>query len=545
MMAPFCLNTRKITLFAVIFVINGLCKSAMLTSAASLFRREETRILTAQDSIRFPKKAAFHETPDVNEDPPTRPMDGNSEVLRSQPTMARQNHASTILSRMKSSIRIHPQEVKIRLYGIAKQMGMAQSSKNPASQGNYRQDIMTATRLSGGAEQELSTTPERSDQTTETAGTSKSPPTGAFLGNLDNFRKRSLKLPQSIVQGSGPIMEKFKSTADIVQKTSSRVAPSVFSTLSLLYTSNKGMSVLSLYALALLGASCGFHLFLHFITIGYALGIGLPISVALYVYNKHSILPRATLFHSFITVAWSVRMLVFFLWREYISWPALHEKVVEIQKRMKIPFASRLLCWLVYSFFYLSMMSMSLGRLQQGMNAKWGFLGLIGLLMQIGGLGLETIADLQKNGFKARNRHAWCNVGVWKWSSHPNYLGEGLFWWGSYLSHGFNAIPNTVFSTIGLGFIMSVLKGSTRSLSIKHLEKYGDQPEFFEFQRTHSIWGPKQWWWWIHGMEHLSEPTVVVYTDSDGNSTSIANSSSQDDSVVAPNHQRLEESSSI
>ncbi len=233
-----------------------------------------------------------------------------------------------------------------------------------------------------------------------------------------------------------------------------------------------------------------------------------------------------------ITVTWSFRMFTFFVWREYVSWPALHEKVIEIQRRMSIPFASKLLCWLVYSFFYFAMMSMSWSRLQQGINAKWGILGFIGLLLQIGGLGIETIADLQKNGFKSRNRHAWCNVGVWKWSTHPNYLGEGLFWWGAYLSHGFHSISHTVLATTGLCFIMSVLKGSTRSLSIKHMEKYGDQPDYFEFQRTHSIWGPKEWWWWLHGMEHLSEPNFVLCVP-DSNNTNVNNSSASDEATVS------------
>lgn len=225
-----------------------------------------------------------------------------------------------------------------------------------------------------------------------------------------------------------------------------------------------------------------------------------------------------------MTLAWSARTLSFFVWREYFSWPALHEKVVEIQTRMSIPFASRLLCWVVYSFFYMAMMTMNWSRLRQGAAARWGALGFAGLMMQILGLGLESIADLQKNGFKSRHRHAWCNAGVWKWSTHPNYLGEGLFWWGTFLGHGFNSIPHSVLATIGLGFIMFVLKGSTRSLAIKHLEKYGDQPEFFEFQRTHSIWGPKQWWWWLHGMEELSSPTVAttVTYNPDLNSTNTS-----------------------
>lgn len=215
-----------------------------------------------------------------------------------------------------------------------------------------------------------------------------------------------------------------------------------------------------------------------------------------------------------------MRIFAFFLWREYVSWPALHQKVVELQSKMDIPFASRLLCWFVYSFFYVAMMSMNWSRLRQE-TSKWGILGGAGLLLQVAGLGLETIADSQKNGFKGRHRHAWCNIGVWKWSSHPNYLGEGMFWWGTYLAHGFDSLVHSILATIGLVFILFVLKGSTRSLTLKHLEKYGDQAEFCEFQRTHSIWGPKEWWWWLHGMEELSRPgPTVVTVIQDENSTS-------------------------
>jgi len=387
-------------------------------------------------------------------------------------------------------------------------------------------------RLSGGAEDDGDTM-----SNVDEADISRS---GAFVGNLDNLARRSLKLSDTFIQGKDPIIQRMKSAAEVMQQTGSRALPSAMTTITVLYAANRGISVASLYALALLGASCGFHLFLYFITIGYTLGIGLPLSVALYVYNvssfakivfdhseikpsrsdtltqparlfgyqKHTRLPRTTLLHSWITLMWSARMLAFFIYREYVSWPALHEKVVEIQNRMTIPFASRLLCWLVYSFFYLAMMSMTWSRLHQGETAKWGLVGMTGLLLQFGGLILESIADLQKNGFKSRNRHSWCHVGVWKWSTHPNYLGEGTFWIGTYLGHGFSSVPRTILATTGLIFILQVLRGSTKSLARKHVEKYGDQPEFFEFYRTHSIWGPKHWWWWLHGMEENSKDST-------------------------------------
>lgn len=51
---------------------------------------------------------------------------------------------------------------------------------------------------------------------------------------------------------------------------------------------------------------------------------------------------------------------------------------------------------------------------------------------------LEAISDIQMNDFIAARKEkktdkVVIDTGVWKWSRHPNYLGEILFWWGLYL----------------------------------------------------------------------------------------------------------------
>lgn len=51
---------------------------------------------------------------------------------------------------------------------------------------------------------------------------------------------------------------------------------------------------------------------------------------------------------------------------------------------------------------------------------------------------LESTADVQKLRFIANNRGGVCNVGLWKYSRHPNYFSEWLVWTGIVIA----AIPS-------------------------------------------------------------------------------------------------------
>ena len=53
----------------------------------------------------------------------------------------------------------------------------------------------------------------------------------------------------------------------------------------------------------------------------------------------------------------------------------------------------------------------------------------------IGAVLLEHLADEQMRAFRSKpeNKGKTMNSSLWKYSRHPNYLGEVLFWWGLYL----------------------------------------------------------------------------------------------------------------
>jgi steroid 5-alpha reductase family enzyme len=62
-------------------------------------------------------------------------------------------------------------------------------------------------------------------------------------------------------------------------------------------------------------------------------------------------------------------------------------------------------------------------------------LDLVGALLVIAGLLVETIADTQLAAFRddPDSRGQVLDRGLWRYSRHPNYFGEFCVWWGFYL----------------------------------------------------------------------------------------------------------------
>lgn len=135
-----------------------------------------------------------------------------------------------------------------------------------------KRKLSLATNLSGGADVE-----ENSSMPSSTQSAS-----AAFLGTLRHKKKNLLP---NLSKANEATIRNVKKGMNKLQAKGAQVTPSVVTFLSVLWTADKGVSFFSLYALALLGASCGFHLFLYFITVGYAAGITLPLAVALKLYK--------------------------------------------------------------------------------------------------------------------------------------------------------------------------------------------------------------------------------------------------------------------
>ncbi len=61
---------------------------------------------------------------------------------------------------------------------------------------------------------------------------------------------------------------------------------------------------------------------------------------------------------------------------------------------------------------------------------KFHFLMLIGAVISVCAFTVQGIADIEMHKFRKRKTGGFIRDGLWKYSRHPNYLGEICMWWG-------------------------------------------------------------------------------------------------------------------
>jgi len=125
---------------------------------------------------------------------------------------------------------------------------------------------------------------------------------------------------------------------------------------------------------------------------------------------------------------------------------------------------------------------------QSSLLNAWSTLGMI---IWLTGLTIETVADIQKFQYKniPKNKNRWTDVGLWKYSRHPNYFGEMLCWWGVFLfclptfnNYQLLTIIGPMFITFLLLFVSGV-----PPLEKRYLSKFGDNQDFQEYLKNTNL----------------------------------------------------------
>jgi len=102
------------------------------------------------------------------------------------------------------------------------------------------------------------------------------------------------------------------------------------------------------------------------------------------------------------------------------------------------------------------------------------------------GFMIESWADYNKFNHKL-NGEKWCNVGLWKYSRHPNYFGNIMLWFGIFIFCFNYGVPLwTIIGPLWTGFLLLFVSGLP-FLEASADKKYGNDPEYIKYKNKTSI----------------------------------------------------------
>ena len=121
-------------------------------------------------------------------------------------------------------------------------------------------------------------------------------------------------------------------------------------------------------------------------------------------------------------------------------------------------------------------------------NAVWNLFSFAGILVWVVGFAFEAIGDRQLRDFRNNpaNKGHLIEIGLWRYSRHPNYFGEAVQWWGIWLMAASNS-QNLVLivSPITITFLLLFVSG------VPLLEqKYAGRPDWEVYKAKTSMFFP-------------------------------------------------------
>jgi len=101
---------------------------------------------------------------------------------------------------------------------------------------------------------------------------------------------------------------------------------------------------------------------------------------------------------------------------------------------------------------------------------------------------IEVVADWQKSVFSAQKTGKWIDVGLWRYSRHPNYFGEIVLWVGIFTS-SVSVLKGsqwvTVLSPMFVIWMLTKLSGIPM-LEKRSDEKWGNDVEYQRYKASTS-----------------------------------------------------------
>ncbi len=236
-----------------------------------------------------------------------------------------------------------------------------------------------------------------------------------------------------------------------------------------------GMGLLILFVASLVCAAMGFYKFVYFLSVGYGFSVS-ACGIAIILMGGYA--DPLSIVLSLVLVAYGIRLGGFLLYRELkaVSFKKVFDKISGNDKPM--PIFVKIAIWLCVAAMYMTQVSPVFFRSIS--DEKNMVTGIVGAVIMIIALIIESVSDKQKSAAKAKNPNRFCDSGLFKIVRCPNYLGEMLFWTGVLISGigCMNGWLQWTIAIIGYILIIYVMLSGAKRLEVRQNKNYGADPEY-------------------------------------------------------------------
>lgn len=225
----------------------------------------------------------------------------------------------------------------------------------------------------------------------------------------------------------------------------------------------------------------GFYKFVYFLSIGYGFAVaggGIAILIMALTNGWSEGVLWLALLQCVLFLAYGIRLSGFLLIREIKN--AAYRKTLKeaTGDDKKMPIFVLVAIWVCVSVLYMAQVSPMFFRYYNG--AKDMVVPVIGAIVSVLGLILESVADNQKSTQKKENPDMVATKGLYKIVRCPNYLGEIIFWTGVFIS-GFTAytgVGQWIMAIVAYIAIVYIMFNGAQRLEKRQMERYGNDEAY-------------------------------------------------------------------
>lgn len=199
----------------------------------------------------------------------------------------------------------------------------------------------------------------------------------------------------------------------------------------------------------------------------------------------------ATLAMLALIAAWALRLSIYITWRNHGHGEDRRYQAIRARNQPNFAFKSLYLVFLLQAVLAFVIAMPLLPALNGANDAN--LVTWLGIAVAAFGLLFETVGDAQMARFKADPASAGqvMDRGLWRYTRHPNYFGESVFWWGVWIASASLGGAWTVFSPLLMTFLLLRVSG----VPLLEADLKQRRPAYAEYLRTTSSfvpWPPKR-----------------------------------------------------